>query len=93
MRAIRRRLNDPYWSLAHFLKLRIGQAAAYIARFEAAVARSARHRGFDGVICGHIHKAAECPLYLSASASQSTKSQQAFINMVGLFSHLRVHAP
>ena len=54
---IRRRLNYPYWSLANFLKLRIGQAAAYITRFEAAAAREARHRGFDGIICGHIHKA------------------------------------
>ena len=55
---LRRRLNYPYWSLANFLKPRIGQAAAYIARFEAAAAREARHRGFDGVICGHIHQAA-----------------------------------
>ena len=55
--ALRRRLNHPYWSLASFLKQRIGQAAAYVARFEAAAVREARHRGFDGVICGHIHKA------------------------------------
>lgn len=54
---IRRRLNYPYWSLANFLKLRISQATAYITRFEAAAAREARHRGFDGIICGHIHKA------------------------------------
>jgi UDP-2,3-diacylglucosamine pyrophosphatase LpxH len=53
----RRRLNHPYWSLANFLKQRIGRAAAYIARFEAAAAHEAARRGLDGVICGHIHHA------------------------------------
>ena len=46
------------WSLASFLKQRIGRAAAYIARFEAAAAHEAARRGLDGVICGHIHQAA-----------------------------------
>lgn len=54
----RRRWNHPYWSLANFLKERIGRAAAYIARFEAAAAREAARRELDGVICGHIHHAA-----------------------------------
>ena len=54
----RRRWNYHYWSLANFLKRRIGQAAAYIARFEAAAAHEAARRGLDGVICGHIHHAA-----------------------------------
>ena len=54
----RRRLNYPYWSLASFLKQRIGRATAYIARFEAAAAHEAMRRGLDGVICGHIHHAA-----------------------------------
>ena len=53
----RRRWNHPYWSLANFLKQRIGRAAAYIARFEAAAAREAARRNLDGVICGHIHHA------------------------------------
>lgn len=53
----RRRLNYPYWSMANFLKRHIGQAAEYIARFEAAAAYEAMRRGLDGVICGHIHKA------------------------------------
>lgn len=51
----RRRFNHPYWSLANFLKQRIGRAAAYIARFEAAAAHEAARRGLNGVICGHIH--------------------------------------
>lgn len=54
----RGRGQRPYWSLANFLKQRIGRAAAYIARFEAAAAREAARREFDGVICGHIHHAA-----------------------------------
>ncbi|MCC7220621.1 MAG: UDP-2,3-diacylglucosamine diphosphatase [Candidatus Contendobacter sp.] len=54
----RRRLNYPYWSLANFLKQRIGRATTYIARFEAAAAHEAMRRGLDGVICGHIHHAA-----------------------------------
>jgi len=45
------------WSLANFLKQRIGRAAAHIARFEAAAAHEAARRGLDGVICGHIHHA------------------------------------
>lgn len=54
----RRHWNHSYWSLANFLKQRIGRAAAYIARFEAAAAHEAARRGLDGVICGHIHHAA-----------------------------------
>ena len=30
---------------------------SYIDAFEDALAREARARGFDGVVCGHIHKA------------------------------------
>ena len=54
----RRRWNHPHGSLANFLKQRIGRAAAYIARFEAAAAHAAARHGLDGVICGHIHHAA-----------------------------------
>jgi UDP-2,3-diacylglucosamine pyrophosphatase LpxH len=47
-----------YWSLSSYVKHRIRRAADYIRDFEAAVVRAARTRGFDGVICGHIHVAA-----------------------------------
>lgn len=56
--ATRRQLGFPYWSLADFFKSRIGNIAGYIARFEVAAAYEAARRGLDGVICGHIHKAA-----------------------------------
>jgi UDP-2,3-diacylglucosamine pyrophosphatase LpxH len=55
--ALRRMLGLPYWSLAAFLKRRVKNALEYICRFETAVAREVRMRGFDGVVCGHIHHA------------------------------------
>ncbi len=51
------KLGLPYWSLAQFLKHRVKNAVSYITQFEDALAHEARRRGFDGVICGHIHKA------------------------------------
>jgi UDP-2,3-diacylglucosamine pyrophosphatase LpxH len=53
----RARLGLPYWSLSQFLKLRVKNAVSYITSFEEALAREARMRGFDGVVCGHIHHA------------------------------------
>ena len=55
--AIRRRLGHPYWSLSQWLKRRVKEAVKAIDRFEAAVSGEARRRGFDGVVCGHIHHA------------------------------------
>jgi UDP-2,3-diacylglucosamine pyrophosphatase LpxH len=56
--ALRRALNLPYWSLSAWLKGKVKNALEYICRFEEAVAREVRARGFDGVVCGHIHHAA-----------------------------------
>ncbi len=53
----RRRLGWPYWSLAAFLKHKVKDAVQYIGNYEAAVVHAARHRGVDGVVCGHIHRA------------------------------------
>jgi len=55
--ALRRRLGYPYWSLSAWLKLQVKEAVKAIDRFEAAVTLAARRRGFDGVVCGHIHHA------------------------------------
>ena len=52
----RAQLGLPYWSLAQFLKHRVKNAVSYIGNFEQALAEEARRRGFDGVVCGHIHK-------------------------------------
>ncbi len=53
----RRRLGYPYWSLSSWLKRQVKGAVKAIDRFEAALAGTARERGFDGVVCGHIHHA------------------------------------
>lgn len=56
---LRRTLGIPgYWSLAGYAKRRIKTAVSFIFDFEESVVRYARERGFDGVICGHIHAAA-----------------------------------
>ncbi len=54
---LRARLGLPYWSLSRFLKLKVKRAVSYVSDFESAVAREARKRGVDGVVCGHIHHA------------------------------------
>lgn len=66
----RRHLGYPYWSLSAWLKRRVKGAVKAVARFEAALAGEARRRGFDGVVCGHIHHAemrrVDGVLYLNA---------------------------
>lgn len=54
---MRGRMGLPYWSLSKFLKLKVKRAVSYVSDFESAVAREARRRGVDGVVCGHIHHA------------------------------------
>ena len=54
---IRVKMGLQYWSLSQFLKHQVKNAVSYISSFETIMAREARHRGCDGVICGHIHKA------------------------------------
>jgi len=53
----RRRFGYPYWSLSAWLKRQVKEAVKAIDRFESALANEARRRGFDGVVCGHIHHA------------------------------------
>ena len=54
---IRVRLGYPYWSLSAWLKLQVKEAVKAIDRFETALADDAHKRGYDGVVCGHIHHA------------------------------------
>ena len=54
----RRRLGLRYWSLSEFLKRQSGAAERYIARFVQACFDDAKRRGLDGIVCGHIHRAA-----------------------------------
>ncbi len=54
---LRRALGKPYWPLAERIKLSIGASVRYIEHFEQLAARHARAQGYDGVVCGHIHRA------------------------------------
>lgn len=54
---VRRRLGYPYWSLSAWLKRQVKEAVKAIDRFENALVNEARRRGYDGVVCGHIHHA------------------------------------
>ncbi|KAF1718605.1 UDP-2,3-diacylglucosamine hydrolase [Pseudoxanthomonas yeongjuensis] len=56
--ALRRRFGLRYWSLSEYLKQKSGAAERYIGRFVQAGLDDARRRGLDGIICGHIHRAA-----------------------------------
>jgi len=54
---LRRALGRPYWPLVERLKLRIGTSLRYIEQFEHLAAHHAARCGYDGVVCGHIHRA------------------------------------
>lgn len=54
---IRRKFGFGYWSLSKFLKSRVKRAVDFMFQFEKNLAIYCKKRGYDGVICGHIHKA------------------------------------
>jgi UDP-2,3-diacylglucosamine pyrophosphatase LpxH len=54
---IRSYLGLPYWSLSAYLKHKVKSALNYVTAFEDALAQEAKRRGFQGVVCGHIHRA------------------------------------
>ena len=56
---IRRHFGFGYWSLSAYLKLRVKSAVNFIGEFEHAIAEETKRRKADGVICGHIHHAAD----------------------------------
>jgi UDP-2,3-diacylglucosamine pyrophosphatase LpxH len=53
--AVRHRFGFHYWSLSKYLKHRVKKAIDFIFQFEKNLADYARRKGYDGVICGHIH--------------------------------------
>ena len=55
--AVRRRLGLGYWSLSRYLKHRVKKAVDFIFEFERNLAVYCKKKGYDGVICGHIHHA------------------------------------
>src|SRR5260370_6637486 len=54
---LRRALGRPYWPFAERLKLSIGASVRYIEAFERLGAGHARAQGYEGAVCGHIHRA------------------------------------
>ncbi len=54
---VRAKLGMRYWSLSAFLNHNVKNALSYVSDFEKAVAHEAARRGYQGVVCGHIHKA------------------------------------
>jgi UDP-2,3-diacylglucosamine pyrophosphatase LpxH len=54
---IRKLFGLPYYSLSQAIKARVKSACNFISNFEQALVAEARRGGFDGVVCGHIHKA------------------------------------
>jgi UDP-2,3-diacylglucosamine pyrophosphatase LpxH len=58
----RRLVGKPYWPFVERIKLGIGPSVRYIERFEKVAAGHARKEGYDGVVCGHIHRANLCEI-------------------------------
>jgi UDP-2,3-diacylglucosamine pyrophosphatase LpxH len=56
---VRRRIGLPYWSLSAWAKYKVKKAVNFIGRFEDVLAEEAQRVAVDGVICGHIHHAAD----------------------------------
>lgn len=55
---MRKWMGRPYFSLAGLIKSNIKGAKAAIETYEREALNEARRRGFDGVVCGHIHSPA-----------------------------------
>lgn len=49
----------PYYSLSQNIKLKVKSAVSFIDDFETQLVEVARARKCDGIICGHIHQAAD----------------------------------
>lgn len=51
------RMGFNYWSLSRFLKHKVKKAVDFMFQFEKNLAAYCKKKGYDGVICGHIHHA------------------------------------
>lgn len=52
---VRSWFGRPYWSLSGFVKRKVKRVRDYVESFEEYLARDAREKGADVVVCGHIH--------------------------------------
>jgi len=55
----RRKKGLPYFSLSQSIKAKVKHAVKYIDDFEKQLSSMARYKNCDGIICGHIHQAAD----------------------------------
>ena len=46
-----------YWSLSKYVKDNVKSSVSFITDFETILANYAKQKSYDGIICGHIHKA------------------------------------
>lgn len=46
----------PYYSFSQYVKGKVKKAVSYIDDYESELAKMAKSKGCDGIICGHIHK-------------------------------------
>ena len=46
-----------YWSLSKYIKDNVKSSVSFISDFENVLSNHAKNKGYDGIICGHIHKA------------------------------------
>jgi UDP-2,3-diacylglucosamine pyrophosphatase LpxH len=54
---VRHRFGWAYLPVAERLKLSVPTSARFIARYERVAVEHARAHGYDGIVCGHIHRA------------------------------------
>lgn len=54
---LRRKTGLGHWSLSKVCKSKVKQAVNFIGNFEESVAKECKIKGYDGVVCGHIHTA------------------------------------
>jgi len=54
---IRHKMGFGYWSLSKYLKHKVKRAVDFMFQFEKNLAAYCKRKGYDGVICGHIHSA------------------------------------
>ena len=55
--AFRRKFGLGYWSLSRYLKYKVKKASDFLLGFEKNISEYCKKKGYDGVICGHIHHA------------------------------------
>lgn len=51
----RRIVGMKYWSISKYMKIKVKKATQFIESFETVITRYAKDRGYNGVVCGHLH--------------------------------------